>query len=68
MYSISFYSSPSGGMRVLVGQLQAVLAVAELCEYKKQPFKIANVEGYLHTQLQLGCGGYEYWLDPDQKF
>ncbi len=65
MYSISFYQDT---LHSVVGELRAILATANLCEKNKVPFKVASVAGYQLKQADLGCGGFDYWLNPDDHF
>lgn len=65
IYSIRWYGN---GGRMLLGELESVMALANTFETLKVHYKIADCSGFMLTQSQLGSGGFEYWLEPDAKF
>jgi hypothetical protein len=67
MYSIRWNNSPNGDC-TLVGELKAIIALANIFESQKRQYKIADVQGFLISQNQLGMGFYKYWLENDAVF
>lgn len=68
MYSIRWFSHSGHKQYLLIGNMDSVMHIAHRLEYEKTYFKIADVAGPVLNQNALGCGGFYYWLQPDNIF
>lgn len=46
----------------LVGDMQSVLALANILENKKQDFRVGSVITGPVSQVMMGVGGFSHWL------
>jgi len=66
MYSIALYKHCR--LSVLVGNLPDIIALANILESAKIKFKVTDVRGFRLSDDDAGVGGFEYWLEPPDKF
>ena len=52
----------------VIGELESILWLANSLEKQRTPFKVASCKGFELKQEHLGCGGFEYWLKPKDRF
>lgn len=57
----------NGEQNQVVGNLQSIIAVANLLENIKVEFKVSDRSGEI-SQRYLGMGSFNYWLDENIDF